>query len=148
MSLESIYDILCREYTYILHERPLNCVEEESRHKLLHGAIIWSRDQTRPCLGQGSAFNVGRASGLHASTLKYQSIILDCELIMRRAQSTRHYPRPSLALGADDLGVLRENPDETIEDALRRQLLEKDRENDKVEYLLCDRYVETTDIDI
>ncbi|KAG6901582.1 hypothetical protein C0995_010252 [Termitomyces sp. Mi166 len=51
---------------------------------------------------------------------------------MRRAQSVRNYPRPSLALGADDLGVLREG-DETNEDVLRRQLLDKDRENDKAQ---------------
>ncbi|KAF5384838.1 hypothetical protein D9615_000905 [Tricholomella constricta] len=51
---------------------------------------------------------------------------------MRRAQSVRHYARPSLALGADDLGMLREG-DETNEDVLRRQLLDKDRENDKLQ---------------
>ncbi|OBZ78976.1 hypothetical protein A0H81_01319 [Grifola frondosa] len=52
---------------------------------------------------------------------------------MRRAQSVRHYPRPSLALsGADDLSVLKET-DESVEDVLRRQLLEKDRENDKLQ---------------
>ncbi|KAI0962666.1 hypothetical protein AcV7_001460 [Taiwanofungus camphoratus] len=51
---------------------------------------------------------------------------------MRRAQSVRHYARPSLALGADDLGMLKESPEESNEDVLRRQLLEKDRENDKV----------------
>lgn len=50
--------------------------------------------------------------------------------MLRRAQSVRHHPRPSLALGADDLGVLREG-DESNEDVLRRQLLDKDRENDK-----------------
>ena len=50
---------------------------------------------------------------------------------MRRAQSVRHYARPSLALAADDLGVLREG-DESNEDVLRRQLVEKDRECDKV----------------
>jgi len=50
---------------------------------------------------------------------------------MRRALSVRHYGRPSLALAADDLGVLREG-DEANEDVLRRQLLDKDRENDKV----------------
>jgi len=50
---------------------------------------------------------------------------------MRRAQSVRHYARPSLALGTDDLGVLRE-VDESNEDILRRQLLDKDRENDRV----------------
>lgn len=49
---------------------------------------------------------------------------------MRRAQSVRNYARPSFAPGADDLGVLRE--DEPVEDTLRRQLLDKDRENDKV----------------
>jgi len=50
---------------------------------------------------------------------------------MRRAQSVRHHPRPSIALGADDLGILREG-DESNEDVLRRQLIEKDRENDKL----------------
>ncbi|KAI0937452.1 hypothetical protein AcV5_005358 [Taiwanofungus camphoratus] len=52
---------------------------------------------------------------------------------MRRAQSVRHYARPSLALGADDLGMLKESPEESNEDVLRRQLLEKDRENDKLQ---------------
>ena len=58
---------------------------------------------------------------------------------MRRAQSVRHHARPSsLALGTDDLGVLKEG-DESNEDVLRRQLLDKDRENDKVKTpsLLC-----------
>ena len=50
---------------------------------------------------------------------------------MRRAQSVRHQARPSLALGADDLGVLCEG-EESTEGVLRKQLLEKDRENDKV----------------
>ncbi|KAI0640137.1 hypothetical protein C8Q77DRAFT_1226275 [Trametes polyzona] len=51
---------------------------------------------------------------------------------MRRAQSVRNYARPSLAFGgADDLGVLRE--DESVEGTLRRQLLEKDRECDKLQ---------------
>ncbi|EIW64475.1 uncharacterized protein TRAVEDRAFT_158787 [Trametes versicolor FP-101664 SS1] len=49
---------------------------------------------------------------------------------MRRAQSVRHYARASLASGTDDLGVLRE--DESVEEVLRRQLLEKDRECDKL----------------
>jgi hypothetical protein len=52
---------------------------------------------------------------------------------MRRAQSVRHYARPSLALAADDLGMLREG-DESNEDVLRKQLLDKDRENDKVRF--------------
>ncbi|KAJ8075056.1 hypothetical protein PM082_019383 [Marasmius tenuissimus] len=50
----------------------------------------------------------------------------------RKAQSLRHIARPSLALGADDLGVLREG-DESNEDVLRRQLLEKDRECDRLQ---------------
>lgn len=49
---------------------------------------------------------------------------------MRRTQ-TKHLPRPSIALTADEIGTLREGS-ETNEDVLRRQLLEKDRENDKV----------------
>jgi hypothetical protein len=43
----------------------------------------------------------------------------------------RNYGRPSLAIGADDLGVLREG-NESDEDILRRQLIDKDRENDRV----------------
>lgn len=50
---------------------------------------------------------------------------------MRRAQSVRTYPKPTPALGPDDLGTLRES-EESTEDILRKQLLEKDRENDKV----------------
>ncbi|KAJ3572151.1 hypothetical protein NP233_g3278 [Leucocoprinus birnbaumii] len=50
---------------------------------------------------------------------------------MRRTQSTKHAARPSLPLTSNDLGVLREGT-ETNEDILRRQLLEKDRENDKL----------------
>lgn len=50
---------------------------------------------------------------------------------MRRTQSVRQYGKPSLAMGGDELGVLRES-EETLEDVLRRQLLEKDKENDKV----------------
>ncbi|KAF7366307.1 hypothetical protein MSAN_00886900 [Mycena sanguinolenta] len=51
---------------------------------------------------------------------------------MRRAHSARHHARPSLALGADDLGILREG-NESDEDVLRRQLIEKDRENDRLQ---------------
>lgn len=52
---------------------------------------------------------------------------------MRRAQSVRNHTngRPSLQLGTDDLGILTEG-DERPEDGLRKKLLEKDRENDKV----------------
>ena len=49
---------------------------------------------------------------------------------MRRAQSVRHYGRSTQAHNTDDLGVLKE--DESVEDVLRRQLLEKDRECDRV----------------
>nr|GAT46676.1 predicted protein [Mycena chlorophos] len=55
-------------------------------------------------------------------------------MAVRRSQTVRnHHSRPSaahFANGIDDLGVLRE--DETTEDALRRQLVEKDRENDRL----------------
>ncbi|KAH9170533.1 hypothetical protein EDB89DRAFT_1977129 [Lactarius sanguifluus] len=54
---------------------------------------------------------------------------------MRRAQSVRHYTRSSAsaaATGSDDLGVLKEVPEESTEVTLRRQLLEKDKENDKL----------------
>ncbi|KAJ2917178.1 hypothetical protein MD484_g3240, partial [Candolleomyces efflorescens] len=54
---------------------------------------------------------------------------------MRRAQSVRHYARNSIALASDDLGMLREGT-ETDEDILRRQLIEKDRECDKLNALV------------
>lgn len=50
---------------------------------------------------------------------------------MRKSHSVRNYSRSSSTIiPVDDLGVLRE--DESTEDTLRRQLLEKDRENDKL----------------
>ncbi len=64
---------------------------------------------------------------------------------MRRAQSLRHHigthSRSTTIGSADDLGMLREQPNddstsESVEDALRRQLLEKDREMDKVGVLV------------
>ncbi|KAF6753241.1 hypothetical protein DFP72DRAFT_1033659 [Ephemerocybe angulata] len=54
---------------------------------------------------------------------------------MRRAQSVRHYARPSIALASEDLGMLREG-NETDEDVLRKQLIEKDRECDKLRELV------------
>jgi hypothetical protein len=51
---------------------------------------------------------------------------------VRRAQSVRNHGRqPPIAVTADDLGILCEG-DEVVEEVLRRQLLDKDRENDKV----------------
>ncbi|KAJ7628800.1 hypothetical protein FB45DRAFT_794707 [Roridomyces roridus] len=50
---------------------------------------------------------------------------------MRRTQSVRNHGRPSLAITSDDLGVLREG-NESNEDVLRRQLIDKDRENDRL----------------
>jgi hypothetical protein len=52
---------------------------------------------------------------------------------MRRAQSVRHYARASVpTIGADDLGALKEVPEESTDVTLRRQLLDKSKENDKV----------------
>ncbi|KAI0253202.1 hypothetical protein BJV78DRAFT_1194919 [Lactifluus subvellereus] len=52
---------------------------------------------------------------------------------MRRAQSVRHYTRSSVpTTGTDDLGVLKEIPEESTDVMLRRQLLEKEKENDKL----------------
>ncbi|KAG1763224.1 hypothetical protein EDD22DRAFT_887879 [Suillus occidentalis] len=51
---------------------------------------------------------------------------------MRRAQSVRNYGKTALAPAADDLGILREGEEPAIEDVLR-QLLDKDRENDKLQ---------------
>jgi hypothetical protein len=52
---------------------------------------------------------------------------------MRRAQSVRHYTRPSVSTtGTNDMGVLKEVPEESTEVSLRRQLLDKSKENDKV----------------
>lgn len=52
------------------------------------------------------------------------------QITMRRAQSVRNHTnaRPSLM---NDMGALTEG-DEQSEDGLRKRLLEKDRENDKV----------------
>jgi len=50
---------------------------------------------------------------------------------MRRAQSIRQHSRPSVAISADELGALRQG-NESDEDVLRRQLIEKDRECDRV----------------
>lgn len=53
---------------------------------------------------------------------------------MRKAQSVRHYQRPSLAHGlVDDLGILRESED-SVEDGLRKQLMDKERECDRVRW--------------
>ncbi|KAF8131447.1 hypothetical protein EV363DRAFT_164075 [Boletus edulis] len=57
---------------------------------------------------------------------------------MRRAQSVRTYPRTSLTLtnptDPTDLSVLHESEQSTsIEDTLRKQLVEKERENDKLQ---------------
>ncbi|KAI0299809.1 hypothetical protein BC826DRAFT_1102491 [Russula brevipes] len=52
---------------------------------------------------------------------------------MRRAQSVRHYTRASApTIGTDDLGVVKEVPEESTDVTLRRQLLEKSKENDKL----------------
>ena len=51
---------------------------------------------------------------------------------MRRAQSLRNHVRPSLTTMTDDLGTLKEQSEETAEETLRRQIIAKDRENDKV----------------
>ena len=68
------------------------------------------------------------------STLEaLESFIVTYTLTMRRAQSTRHVTRASVpTIGTNDLGVLKEVPEESKEVALRRQLLEKSKENDKV----------------
>ena len=50
---------------------------------------------------------------------------------VRRTQSVRNHQKVASMYGADDLGVLKEGED-SVEGALRTQLLEKDRENDKV----------------
>jgi len=47
---------------------------------------------------------------------------------MKRTHSTKHNIRPSLPLVSNDLGIITEGD----EDILRRQLLERERENDRV----------------
>ena len=54
------------------------------------------------------------------------------QLIMRRAQSLRNYSRQSISPVVDDLGVLKEAGEETMEDVLRQQLSDKTKENEKV----------------
>jgi len=52
---------------------------------------------------------------------------------MRRAQSVRHYTRASVSTtGTNDMGALKEVPEESTEVSLRRQLLDKSKENDKL----------------
>ncbi|KAF8491992.1 hypothetical protein F5888DRAFT_1795685 [Russula emetica] len=52
---------------------------------------------------------------------------------MRRAQSVRHYTRASVSTtGTNDMGALTEVPEESTEVSLRRQLLDKSKENDKL----------------
>ncbi len=52
---------------------------------------------------------------------------------MRRAQSVRHYNRASVSTtGTNDMGMLKEVSEESTEVSLRRQLLDKSKENDKV----------------
>lgn len=55
------------------------------------------------------------------------------QITMRRAQSVRNHTngRPPFQLGTDDMGILTEG-EERPEDGLRKKLLDKDRENDKV----------------
>ncbi|THH11067.1 hypothetical protein EW145_g889 [Phellinidium pouzarii] len=53
---------------------------------------------------------------------------------MRRAQSLRtHNARNSVTSFTDDLGMLKEQPEESVEDTLRKQLLATERENDKLQ---------------
>lgn len=61
------------------------------------------------------------------------NLIRSRPITMRRVQTVRNYAngKSSLQPGADDLGALTEG-DERPEDRLRKKLLEKDRENDKV----------------
>lgn len=61
-------------------------------------------------------------------------------LKMRRAQSNRGYSKTTHPTGTiDDMGALRETAEpESIEDGLRKQALDMDRENDKVGAVLRD----------
>jgi hypothetical protein len=55
---------------------------------------------------------------------------------MRRAQSLRNHTtahhRTTSSPNADDLGILREQPEDSAEDKLRKQLLECERDKDKL----------------
>ncbi len=67
---------------------------------------------------------------LHSATLDFTFIHIE---VMRRAQSVRHYNRASVSTtGTNDMGMLKEVPEESTEVSLRRQLLDKSKENDKV----------------
>ena len=67
---------------------------------------------------------------LHHATLDFTFIHNET---MRRAQSVRHYTRASVpTTGVNDMGALKEVPEESTEVSLRRQLLDKSKENDKV----------------
>ena len=74
------------------------------------------------------AFSITYPQPLHRATLDFIHIE-----VMRRAQSVRHYTRASVpTIGSNDLGVLNEAQEESTDVALRRQLLDKSKENDKV----------------
>jgi hypothetical protein len=53
----------------------------------------------------------------------------------RRASTLRNFPRQSGVQSSDELGNIRETSGESVEELLRRQLMEKDRENDRVRVL-------------
>lgn len=72
----------------------------------------------------------------HETNTRLATLLTDYRprpITMRRAQTVRNYAngRSSLQLPTDDMGALTEG-DERSEDGLRKKLLEKDRENDKV----------------
>lgn len=64
---------------------------------------------------------------LHNVSRDDQTLILT----MRRSQSVRNQHRPAVMVGSDDLSVVEED-EQSLKDVLRTQLLEKDKENDKV----------------
>ena len=87
-------------------------------------------------LSPSRGLHAGRQHGLH--TLTSRSLSLQ-QPTMRRTQSVRNHPNnKSTIITSDDLGILRETGDESMEDVLRRQLVEKDRENDRVGFTTAD----------
>lgn len=76
----------------------------------------------------------GLVDSYHIEPLDCTRKARETGLEMRRSHTVKHMGRPSLALGPDDLGVLREG-DETNEDVLRKQLLERDRECERVSFI-------------
>ena len=107
----------------------------------MRSATVWSRGPDASWPSRRRTYDlvrvnhacIGNPRPQHPETLVSFTLVYTT---MRRAQSVRHYARASVShvptTVTDDLGVLKEAPEESTEVAFRKQLLEKSKENDKV----------------